>query len=180
MRAADAPIAGELAWPAAVASRASSARCHPTHFASPLHLQLGSLASLQSLGLCNCTVSSGSLDQLASLPLRKLDIGYSTLPACLAQLTRLTCLVVSGYKSADLERLNTALVPLSGLRTLALSAGRYVWPLPTGVTALHSLSRFLLQRACEPNAPELPPPGGPWLASLQWLVSVVLGMAVLG
>lgn len=135
-------------------------------------VQVANLSRLRHLTLYSCDVSEESLHQLAALPLSDLDVMSATLPPCLSQLTRLTSLAVSAYNADELSLLDTALACLSELQLLALSFAGHgpECRLPSGVTALRSLRRLYMHRAFEATVIQQPLPGGPWLASLRWLV----------
>lgn len=110
--------------------------------------------------------------QLAALQLEDLDVVNSTLPPCLSQLTSLTSLAVGGWREdTAVQALNTALPCLVLLRRLALWQPAAV-PVPSGFTVLRSLQRVYIQAAqTTVDVAQEVLPGGPWLASLEWLVS---------
>lgn len=134
--------------------------------------QLGNLSSLRHLSLFGCGFSEASLRQLAALPLQDLDVVNSTLPPCLSQLTCLTSLAVGGLlQDTDAQALDAALPCLVLLRRMVLSHPAAV-PVPSGLTALRSLRRVYIQAAqTSVDVAQEVLPGGPWLASLEWLVS---------
>lgn len=133
---------------------------------------MSNLSSLERLVLYSCLASEESLRQLTALPLRQLELVWSSLPPCLSQLTRLTLLAASDYTEEELPMVDASLPHLTSLRRLALAprAPDADHRLPNSVTTLLNLTRFFLQLPFSTTPMRQQLPSGAWLASLEWLV----------